>query len=147
MPKRAIQKSIVWKNNHNDLYHNNQKSLRPLHYIPDHVLDEETIKKYEPYLKVGALWNVASQWLICTFSQNGYEKPPHPYVHGSDWPPSNDTIISYPHKTIAIYFGFARVNEIKSNGQLISLIRHTFIVKDNVYLTRNLVDFKPIMCM
>ncbi|NBO56325.1 MAG: hypothetical protein EBU84_17420 [Actinobacteria bacterium] len=117
------------------------RSLRQRTYVPDVEMPAEVIAKFAPHLYVGALWRVASEYFSPSASDASCEPPPHPYGHGSEYPPY--TKIIHKKSTMAIYLGTTRVEE-DSRGRSISVPRHTFMIEGNVYLVLRLVDFEPV---
>lgn len=135
------RKKVVWNKNP-DTGHVEQKGPRPRQYIPDAELPEEVMTKLTPHLLKGALWRVASLWLADTPEPAGYELPPHPYAHGTDWMPYAK--FTFNQGTLAVYMGTTRVEEAKHGGQMVSVPRHTFMINGSIFMVRRLMDLEPV---
>jgi hypothetical protein len=138
------RKQVVWNKN-SVSGHVEQKGPRPRQYIPDAELSKETSNKFAPYLQKGSLWRVAAPWFSDMSEPAGYEQPPYPYAQGTDWQPYSKRI--YAHGTLAVYLGTTRVEEAKHGGQMLSVLRHTFMIEGNIFLVRCLSNLEPVECV
>lgn len=142
--RRKQAKQVVWSK-HPGMEQISQKSLLPRQYISDSSMSAEMTEKFTPYLKKGALWRVAAAWFTTILEPTGYELPPHPYAQGTDYQPYAWNNLIYPENTLAIYLGPTRVDEIRNDGKMISVSRHTFMINGNIFLVRHIASLEPVI--
>jgi len=145
--RRKQVKQVVW-NKQPGMEQISKKSLLPRQYISDISMSPEMTEKFTPYLQKGALWQVAAGWLTTILEPTGCEPPPHPYAQGTDYQPyawNNLIYPIYPKNTLAIYLGPTRVEEIRNDGKMISVSRHTFMINGNIFLVRHIASLEPVI--
>lgn len=135
------KKKVVWKKTDSGIVQ--EKVRHPRNYKPDAELSEDKRELYTQHLVPGSLWRVASLHLNPEASNPSIEDHVHPYANGLDWMPWGSPIV-HNRGELAIYLGTTRVEEV-SRDKKVSVLRHTFAIGARVYITRNLMDWEPVV--
>jgi hypothetical protein len=137
---RYGHRKIVWKDDAKRA--SAQQTVPKL--VPEHPLDREPFD-----LQVGDMFLTAVHLEVREFLPS---VKPHAFKYVIEtWLASQQAAIAsgYPSKvfsrdSIAIYAGTHRVEEADARGNVVSRLRHTFIINGARYMTNNLNNFKQV---
>lgn len=90
---------------------------------------------------VGSLWRSTSSMMIDSFTaENGYQPHPHRYLFHSYH--HFDATVAVGQ--LAVYTGKVRVTELNVSNQSIRIERHSFFIKDTIYMVLDFSCFAPV---
>lgn len=119
------------------------KDLRPHPYMgQNNNGSREHEERFFPKLVPGTLWRVAVPLRKEVISDH-WQNHEFPYLHALAGP--WDDGATFPKDTVAIYFGEVRVEESMRDGKVIRVHRHGFLIGGSRFITKNLVDFEPVL--
>lgn len=137
---RYGHRKIVWKDDAKRA--SAQQTVPKL--VPEHPLDREPFD-----LQVGGMFTTAVHLEVREYH---HTVKPHAFKYLVEtWldPTYMAVTPGYPSKvlsrdSIAIYAGTHRVEEADARGNVVSRLRHTFIINGARYMTNNLNNFKQV---